>query len=269
MRMIENSPVVPDTPAGHARPSHSDAQRWLAELEREFLQAGETAQQASDDGQAPRAPAQAAPRADASTGARSSAYRASDDAHAHAPRGASAHGHVHAGAHTAIACTPGPCAADADTQASAVDTTPAIANAGTSTPDAGGAPISPASLLADAASPEPVASPPTLGADRALGLRGQDGEPAVASGRPLAPAPRYARQLMSLTEGEHASVTIRDASLLAAQSESVARSVSLQLQAAGFGVQRIFINGQRFDSTPTGVAPRPDRLQPLFQDDDA
>lgn len=100
---------------------------------------------------------------------------------------------------------------------------------------------------------------------------GERGEPLPelggGSSAALEVAPRYARQLMTLTSDELAVATIRDASITPDGSWAVACSVSLQLQACGFAVQRVFVNGQRFDNTPTGVSTASKRIHDPFQDD--
>lgn len=253
--LVENPRGTPDPATSREKPpSLNDSQRWLAELEREFLQATASAPPASREHAAGRSP-------------ESSTTRRDTPAATHAP----VDGPATRGRGDAVPDR-------ADTRRESADM-PVTAEATATMPAATPA-TSPATGLADArlAMPSVASTPadapaatialsPTSVADRALGLRTRPDDPAGTSSR--APAPRYARQLMSLTEGEHASATIRDASLSPADSGRVAHNVSLQLQAAGLGVHRIFINGQRFDSTPTGVAARPDRLPPLFQDDDA
>jgi hypothetical protein len=253
--LVENHSGTPDPAAARDKPSRNDSQRWLAELEREFLQATAAAPPASHGHAAAR-----------SSGPSSSRDASPDAMHASASDGA-AHARGSAVADPTdrprefAATSAQTIAAEATAAVPAAATGPAIALAD-------GRPMSLPSTATPTDEPLPaIALPPSSAADRALGLRARPDAPAGAASR--APAPRYARQLMSLTEGEHASATIRDASLSAADSAKVAHSVSLQLQAAGLGVHRIFINGQRFDSTPSGVAPRPDRLPPLFQDDDA
>jgi len=72
--------------------------------------------------------------------------------------------------------------------------------------------------------------------------------------------PRYARQFMqlSLTEPERAQASLRDASLSAADAAAVARGVAAQLRSDGVVLQRVFINGRRFDvaaSHGDGAAP--------------
>jgi hypothetical protein len=101
-----------------------------------------------------------------------------------------------------------------------------------------------------------------------LGERGETlPELGGGSSAALEPAPRYARQLMTLTSDELGVATIRDANIGSDGSWAVACSVSLQLRASGFAVQRVFVNGQRFDNTPTGVSTASKRIHDPFQDD--
>ncbi|MBW8760144.1 MAG: hypothetical protein JF586_21335, partial [Burkholderiales bacterium] len=251
-------PGAPEEPGARDKPSRDDAQRWRAELEREFLQANDAAQDAPAGRDRSRPSAHAAAHA----GAPASTHGRADG---HAGAGLRQDGtdgadsrRMRAGDGWGSSATASPHAVEAPLPSDAIPAA-GVADAGRAMPAPARAPADPL--------PPPVTLSPTLAAGRASGLRRPAGESATAASH--SPAPRYARQLMSLTEGAHASATIRDARLSAAESEKVAHSVSLQLQAAGFGVQRIFINGQRFDSTPTGVAPRAVRLPPLFQDDDA
>ena|GEM_PF-7111984 len=252
--LIENNRGAPESPTTRGKPSNGDSQRWLAELEREFLQATETTLQDVGRSTSGSTADSSAPAARTAAGQGGAPDRAADDdrraAAVRAPLLAAAQGPtpIAAGDAAAIAApaalaVPAP---DRRQEEPCIDST--------------------AGMRVGDTAPESVALPPSITAGRQPGP-GAAAEPAGTPGRPFAAAPRYARRLMSLTEGEHTSATIRDASLSPADSEGVARSVSLQLQAAGLGVQRVFINGQRFDSTPTGVVPRPGRLQPLFQDD--
>lgn len=251
--LIENHPGAPEAPAPRNTPPRNDSQRWLAELEREFLQANDSAPHASVDGDGGRSSAQTATRDRGPDAARTPASGGADSGFGEGGRDCADPRHAAASGSATLSAT------TVDT-ANATATSPAadIADARLAMPPSAQLPADPP--------PQPIALSPSIAAERALGPRGHDGDPAAAASR--APAPRYARQLMSLTEGEHASAAIRDASLSPAESVKVAHNVSIQLHAAGFGVQRIFINGQRFDSTSTGIAPRIDRLQPLFQDDE-
>lgn len=259
--LIESSSGAPDSPASRHKAARGDAQRWLAELEREFLQAGESSAQDSQNGDAHPRSSDPAMRGDAPMSALEPADSAATTGHSRDPQGAA----------DPTRATGRPASEPSDTAPSTAAETARTgtpdSNLDATPPDAGD--TSPGVFQEDLARPEPIAPMLPAASDAAPGLHAPDGEPCAAPGQRFAPAPRYARQLMSLTDGAHASATIRDASLSAADTQNVAHSVSLQLQAAGFGVQRIFINGQRFDTTPTGSVVRPGRLHPPFQDDNA
>jgi hypothetical protein len=75
-------------------------------------------------------------------------------------------------------------------------------------------------------------------------VRGPEAEtPAPAQ---LAP-PRYARQLMQVSLTEAPQVNLRDATLDAVASQAVALSIASELRQQGLALQRIFINGRRYD----------------------
>lgn len=96
------------------------------------------------------------------------------------------------------------------------------------------------------------------------GTGGRGGEapaPGVSSApgkqSPLASAPpRYAKQFMqlSLADPGQAQASVRDASLSGAAAAAVARDVAGQLRSEGVALQRVFVNGRRFDADALGAA---------------
>ena len=72
----------------------------------------------------------------------------------------------------------------------------------------------------------------------------------------LAETPRYARQFMqlSLADPTQAQASVRDASLSAAGEAAVAHAVTAQLRSDGVAVQRVFVNGRRFDADTLSAA---------------
>ena len=258
---IDNRLGPPEATATRSGSAQNDSQRWLAALEREFLQANAPGPQASTAGAQPRSPASSGQPSHAEEGA-TKPGSGHDDGVAH-------HG-GHPIAHRPSTRLEALCSGGADAIVAAQASTgvppsarpgPAAAN----TEDPG------STAVLQGPAPTPTSAAPALALDarRPTCRPGTPGEPADTSTGSPASAPRYARQLLSITDGEHASARIRDASLSPADARNVALDVSLQLHAANFGVRRIYINGQRFDSTPFGVAAQPARPQPLIQDDDA
>jgi hypothetical protein len=293
--LIEQTGGPPDAGAGAGRspPAKNESQRWLAQLEREFLQANESLaqQHTQQDGakggettgrghrvvhRGPGQQSDSAGEGSSSTGLSTPAQaNPQAAAHAHSPPAASADAAARHAENSLVQARSA--AASPASQAS-------ITSAAGLVLPAGALPV--ARLGLGAATSQPLAPPPLSLASASSQLDAQPLQAiapaslesiapqgresaAVADRRPSGPAPNYAKQLMSLTEGEHPAATIRDAALRPADFESVAHSVSLQLQASGFAVQRIFINGQRFDITPAGTASVPRRHSQPFQDDDA
>lgn len=86
------------------------------------------------------------------------------------------------------------------------------------------------------------------------------GAPAATAERAPATAPasipRYARQFMQVVEGEHAQVTLRDATLAPEAAEAVARGIVAELRSGGIEPVRVFVNGRRFEAAPP-AAPSP------------
>lgn len=83
-----------------------------------------------------------------------------------------------------------------------------------------------------------------------------------ASASVVAEPPRYARQFMqlSLADPAQAQASVRDASLSAAGEAAVAHAVAAQLRSDGVVVQRVFVNGRRFDADTLKAADAAPRI---------
>jgi len=116
--------------------------------------------------------------------------------------------------------------------------------------------IAPAPSPADATAGEGVGAAHAAALPGGAGSRGceaprPDVSSAAGSRSPLAAAaPRYAKQFMqlSLADPAQAQVSVRDASLSSAAAAAVARDVAGQLRSEGVTLQRVFVNGRRFDA---------------------
>jgi hypothetical protein len=104
------------------------------------------------------------------------------------------------------------------------------------------------------AQPTQPARVPTVAA-RPIGTRTQ---PVMAHGAPArgetaAPPPRYARQFMQLALGDSPEASVRDAALDDAAGAAVAHAVASRLRGDGIALQRVFVNGRRFDFDPAAT----------------
>lgn len=244
---------------GAQEPGSQRGDRWLAQLEKACLGPWNADSSASRDDGELHAPASGGKMPtpsphDAADGARVAASATSSAA-------GPAHGAVSTAAWTGLSATR--VAATPATAASAIaqqaGQAPALASSRPAS--TGTEAIAPDNEATITVAPAPAAAiGPAPARARSL-AQATSTEDAGAAAAP----PRYARQFMqlSLSESGQAQASVRDASLSLEDAAAVAQGVAAQLRSDGVVLQRVFVNGRRFDlhPGPDGHAvPTPDTI---------
>ncbi len=245
---------------GAQEPGSQRGDRWLAQLEKACLGPWNADSSASRDDGESHAPASGGKTPtpsphDAADGARVAVSATSSAA-------GPAHGAVSTAAWTGLSATL--VVATPATAASAIaqqaGQAPALASSRPAA--AGDEAVAPDNEATITVAPAPVAAiGPNSSRTRSLA----QATPTEDAGATAAGPPRYARQFMqlSLSESGQAQASVRDASLSTEDAAAVAQGVAAQLRSDGVVLQRVFVNGRRFDlhPGPDGHAvPTPDTI---------